>query len=133
MTYCVAVTLDAGMVFASDTRTNAGVDNIASFRKMYIFSEDGNRVIVMLTAGNLSMVAVNAGTGLPVRELAGAAFRPLQLVTALATGLMVMAITVPPVRDLMKFAIPSAGALAGVLAAVAVVSALAWWLQPRRL
>ena len=88
---------------------------------------------VALTAGNLSMVAVNAGTGLPVRELAGAAFRPLQLVTALATGLMVMAITVPPVRDLMKFAIPSASALAGVLAAVAVVSALAWWLQPRRL
>jgi Ca2+-transporting ATPase len=88
---------------------------------------------VALTAGNLSMVAVNAGTGLSVRELAGAAFRPLQLVTALATGLMVMAITVPPVRDLMKFAIPSAGALAGVLAAVAVVSALAWRLQPRRL
>jgi hypothetical protein len=88
---------------------------------------------VALTAGNLSMVAVNAGTGLSVRELAGAAFRPLQLVTALATGLMVMAITVPPVRDLMKFAIPSAGALAGVLAAVAVVSAMAWRLQPRRL
>ena len=43
------------MVFASDTRTNAGVDNIASFRKMYIFSKDGDRVIVMLTAGNLSI------------------------------------------------------------------------------
>jgi putative proteasome-type protease len=55
MTYCVAVTLDAGMVFASDTRTNAGVDNIASFRKMYLFSQDGDRVIVMLTAGNLSI------------------------------------------------------------------------------
>ena len=55
MTYCVAVTLDAGMVFASDSRTNAGVDNIASFRKMYVFSKDGDRVIVMLTAGNLSI------------------------------------------------------------------------------
>lgn len=55
MTYCVAVTLDAGMVFASDSRTNAGVDNIASFRKMYVFSTEGNRVIVMLTAGNLSI------------------------------------------------------------------------------
>lgn len=43
------------MVFASDTRTNAGVDNIASFRKMYIFSQEGDRVIVMLTAGNLSI------------------------------------------------------------------------------
>ncbi len=55
MTYCVAVTLDAGMVFASDSRTNAGVDNIASFRKMYVFATDGDRVIVMLTAGNLSI------------------------------------------------------------------------------
>ena len=55
MTYCVAVTLDAGMVFASDSRTNAGVDNIASFRKMYVFTKDGDRVIVMLTAGNLSI------------------------------------------------------------------------------
>lgn len=55
MTYCVAVALDAGMVFASDSRTNAGVDNIASFRKMYIFEKSGDRVIVMLTAGNLSI------------------------------------------------------------------------------
>ncbi len=55
MTYCVAVTLDSGMVFASDSRTNAGVDNIASFRKMYIFEKPGDRVIVMLTAGNLSI------------------------------------------------------------------------------
>ena len=55
MTYCVAVTLDTGMVFASDSRTNAGVDNIASFRKMYVFSKDDDRVIVMLTAGNLSI------------------------------------------------------------------------------
>ncbi len=43
------------MVFASDSRTNAGVDNIASFRKMYVFSKDSDRVIVMLTAGNLSI------------------------------------------------------------------------------
>ncbi len=55
MTYCAAVALDAGMVFASDSRTHAGVDNIASFRKMYVFSKDGDRVIVMLTAGNLSI------------------------------------------------------------------------------
>ena len=43
------------MVFASDSRTNAGVDNIASFRKMYVFAADGDRVIIMLTAGNLSI------------------------------------------------------------------------------
>jgi Ca2+-transporting ATPase len=87
---------------------------------------------VALTAGNLSMVAVKAGAGLSVRALVGAAFRPLQLVTVLATSLLVMAITVPAVRDLMKFAMPPVAALAGVLAAVGVVSGLAWRLQPRR-
>jgi putative proteasome-type protease len=54
MTYCVAVTLDDGMVFASDSRTNAGVDNVATFRKMYQFVTEGDRVVVMLSSGNLS-------------------------------------------------------------------------------
>jgi len=55
MTYCVGVILDSGMVFASDSRTNAGVDQVASFRKMHIFAEDGERVIVILSSGNLSI------------------------------------------------------------------------------
>lgn len=55
MTYCVAVVLDAGMVFASDSRTSAGVDHIASFRKMRVFAADGDRVIVILSSGNLSV------------------------------------------------------------------------------
>ncbi len=55
MTYCVAVTLKAGMVFASDSRTNAGVDHISTFRKMRVFSRDGDRVIVILSSGNLSI------------------------------------------------------------------------------
>ena len=55
MTYCVGVQLDGGLVFASDCRTNAGVDNIAVFRKMRIFARDGDRVIVFLTAGNLAV------------------------------------------------------------------------------
>lgn len=55
MTYCVAVTLDEGIVFASDSRTNAGVDNIATFRKMYVFAAEGDRVVVMLSSGNLSV------------------------------------------------------------------------------
>jgi putative proteasome-type protease len=61
MTYCVATMLDAGMVFASDSRTNAGVDNIASFRKMHVIAHDGERVIVILSSGNLSITqnAVN--------------------------------------------------------------------------
>jgi putative proteasome-type protease len=55
MTYCVAVVLDAGMVFASDSRTSAGVDHVSSFRKMRVFAADGDRVIVILTSGNLSI------------------------------------------------------------------------------
>jgi putative proteasome-type protease len=55
MTYCVAMSLDAGMIFASDSRTNAGVDQIARFSKMRIFARDGDRVIVTLSSGNLSI------------------------------------------------------------------------------
>lgn len=55
MTYCVAMKLDTGMVFASDTRTNAGVDNISRVDKMHVFSRQGDRVIVALSAGNLSI------------------------------------------------------------------------------
>jgi putative proteasome-type protease len=53
--------LDAGMIFASDTRTNAGVDQISRFSKMRVFARDGDRVIVTLSSGNLSITqnAVN--------------------------------------------------------------------------
>jgi putative proteasome-type protease len=55
MTYCVGVALEGGMVFASDSRTNAGVDNVSTYRKMAIFERPGDRVIVMMSSGNLSM------------------------------------------------------------------------------
>lgn len=55
MTYCVAMSLDAGMIFASDSRTNAGVDQIARFSKMRVYARDGDRVIVTLSSGNLSI------------------------------------------------------------------------------
>jgi len=55
MTYCVGLLLDAGMVLLSDTRTNAGLDNIAQYRKTFIFEEPGERVIAILTAGSLSV------------------------------------------------------------------------------
>ena len=54
MTYCVGLLLEAGMVCLSDTRTNAGVDNVATYRKMYVFEEPGERVIALMTAGSLS-------------------------------------------------------------------------------
>ena len=55
MTYCVGVKLDAGLVFLSDSRTNAGLDQISTFRKMMIYEKPGDRFMVMLSAGNLSI------------------------------------------------------------------------------
>lgn len=55
MTYCVAMCLDAGLVLLSDSRTNAGVDHINTFRKMTTWERPGERVLVMMTAGNLSI------------------------------------------------------------------------------
>ena len=54
MTYCVGLKLGRGMAFMSDTRTNAGVDSIATFRKMFSWTKPGERVIVLLAAGNLA-------------------------------------------------------------------------------
>jgi putative proteasome-type protease len=62
MTYCIGIRLDAGLVFLSDSRTNAGMDHIASFRKMMIYEQPGERFMVLLSAGNLS-------TSQSVREL----------------------------------------------------------------
>ena len=54
MTYCVAMSLHEGMLFASDSRTNAGVDHVSTFSKMTVFEQPGERVIVLLNAGNLA-------------------------------------------------------------------------------
>lgn len=54
MTYCVAMNLDDGLLFASDSRTNAGIDHISTFSKMNVFENPGERVIVLLNAGNLA-------------------------------------------------------------------------------
>ena len=53
MTYCVAFLLDAGLVFASDSRTNAGVDYISSYSKMHVFRPAPDRIFVIMAAGNL--------------------------------------------------------------------------------
>ena len=55
MTYCVAMRLDAGLVFLGDSRTNAGVDQISTFRKMTVFENPGERLLVLLTSGNLAL------------------------------------------------------------------------------
>ncbi|CAN7541579.1 peptidase [Mesorhizobium sp. LjRoot246] len=54
MTYCVGLKIDRGLVFMSDTRTNAGMDSISTFRKMHVWEQPGERVIVLMSAGNLA-------------------------------------------------------------------------------
>ena len=55
MTYCVATILDTGLVFLADSRTNAGVDQINTFRKMHVFQRPDDRVLVLMTSGNLAV------------------------------------------------------------------------------
>ncbi len=61
MTYCVGLLLEQGLVFASDTRTNAGVDQVAISPKMHVFEVKGDRVIVLMTAGNLAITQAVIG------------------------------------------------------------------------
>jgi putative proteasome-type protease len=97
MTYCVALRLDSGMIFASDSRTNAGVDHIATFCKMRVYEKPGDRVIVVLSSGNLAITQGvinildrhlkaplgvdtiwNAGSMVDVAALAGGALREMR-------------------------------------------------------
>ncbi len=55
MTYCIGIKLDAGLVFLSDSRTNAGLDQISTFRKMMVYEAAGDRLMVLLSSGNLSI------------------------------------------------------------------------------
>lgn len=55
MTCCIAIRLHSGLVFLADSRTNAGVDHVSTFRKLRVFEKTGDRVIVLMSAGNLSI------------------------------------------------------------------------------
>jgi putative proteasome-type protease len=55
MTYCVGILVEEGLVMIADTRTNAGLDNIATFRKLNVINRPGDRVIAIATAGNLAI------------------------------------------------------------------------------
>ena len=58
MSYCVGIRLNKGLVFMSDTRTNAGVDNFSTFQKLFTWSKPGERFITVLTAGNLATTQI---------------------------------------------------------------------------
>ena len=55
MTYCCGILVRDGIVMFADTRTNAGVDNISTFRKLHVFTAPGQRIMAIATAGNLSI------------------------------------------------------------------------------
>ena len=55
MTYCCGILVRDGLVMIADTRTNAGLDNISTFRKLYLFEKPGERVLMLGAAGNLSV------------------------------------------------------------------------------
>jgi putative proteasome-type protease len=55
MTYCVGMLVEEGLAMIADTRTNAGVDNISSYRKLHVIDRPGDRVLGVCTAGNLSV------------------------------------------------------------------------------
>ena len=90
MTYCVALKLNDGLVLLSDTRTNAGVDNISRFRKMFTWSVPGERAVALMTAGNLSVTQAvishlqesidNAAEGVETILTAPTMFRVAELV-----------------------------------------------------
>jgi putative proteasome-type protease len=55
MSYCLGIKVSEGLVFAADSRTNAGVDSVSTFRKSFVFEEPGERAVIVLTAGNLAV------------------------------------------------------------------------------
>src|SRR5689334_25413059 len=81
MTYCIAMSLDAGMIFASDSRTNAGVDQIARFSKLKVLAQREDRVIVSVCSGNLS---ITQGTYNTLEQRARAGDNALNLHNALS-------------------------------------------------
>lgn len=80
MTYGVALKLERGLVFAADTRTNAGVDNIAQYRKLQSWRKPGDRVLVLVSAGNLAVT--QAVMSLLNEQIATAASDSLHLLNA---------------------------------------------------
>ena len=61
MTYCLAIAVDAGLVFCSDSRTNAGIDRVSTYSKMFRFGVDGQRQFVILSSGNLGTTQATIG------------------------------------------------------------------------
>ena len=100
MTYCVGIRLNAGLVFLSDSRTNAGLDAISTFRKMIIYEQPGERFMVMLSAGNLS-ISQSVRELLQVEKLDNGGGEPLTIwnATSMFDAARVLGATVRRVHD----------------------------------
>ena len=81
MTYCLGIKLHEGLVFCSDSRTNAGLDHISTFRKMMVYERPGDRFMVLLSAGNLS-ISQSIRELLQVEKLPQGTAEPITIWTA---------------------------------------------------
>jgi putative proteasome-type protease len=106
MTYCVALRLDQGLVFLSDSRTNAGVDQVSTFRKMLIFERPGDRMLVVMTAGNL---AISQSVRQILEGRGGSDARSLWNVKSLYEGVLLIGDAVRAVRARDAAAMVEAG------------------------
>src|ERR1051326_671046 len=55
MTYCCGILVQEGLIIVADTRTNAGLDNISTFRKLHVYTQPGERIMALASSGNLSL------------------------------------------------------------------------------
>jgi len=110
MTYCVGIKLDAGLVFMSDSRTNAGLDQISTYRKMMVYEKPGERFMVMLSAGNLS-ISQSVREILQVEKIEGADGVPITIWNAksMFDAVRVLGAAVRRVHDQDGAALAAAG------------------------
>ncbi len=112
MTYCVALRLDGGLVMMADTRTNAGVDNISTFRKLSVIEKPGERVIGLMTAGNLavSQAAINMAVEQGVKVRGSDELETLHTVPTMVRAAQLMG---QAVRDVYRIDGPALEAQSG--------------------
>jgi putative proteasome-type protease len=110
VTYCLGIKVGAGMVFASDSRTNAGFDQISTFRKMVVYERSGDRFMVLLSSGNLS-ITQSVREILQNERLAGEGPEPLTIwnVTSMYDAARVLGQAVRRVNDQDGPALRAAG------------------------
>ena len=110
MTYCVGLKVEAGMVFASDSRTNAGFDQISTFRKMVVYERPGDRFMVLLSSGNLS-ISQSVRELLQVERLEGTGPEPTTIwsATSMFDAARLLGQTVRHVYDVDGPALRAAG------------------------